>query len=305
MTDPFVVPEALGGERLDRVVAIVADASRAEVTRWISSGRVSIDGTAVTDRSMRVTAGMQLGIDQPERIEQRPRGAPDVRFAVVHSDDDVIVVDKPAGLVVHPGHGHPGGTLVNGLLARYPEVARVGDPQRPGIVHRLDRGTSGLLVVARSERSHRALVDALARHEVRRSYLAVVLGHPESGRGLIDAPIGRSPSHATRMAVVSGGRAARTRYEVLERFTRPRRAALLRFDLETGRTHQIRVHGAAIGHPVLGDSTYGGGTSTVGLARPFLHAAALAFVHPGSGEELSFESELPEDLTAVLATFQG
>ena len=181
----------------------------------------------------------------------------DVRY----EDDDVLVVAKPAGLVVHPGAGHPDGTLVNGLLALDPEIAGTGDPQRPGIVHRLDRDTSGLLVVARSPRAYEALVAALGAHEVSREYLALVWGHLDAPRGVIDAPIGRSVRRPTRMAVREGGRRARTAYEVQAEFTSPE-VSLVRASLETGRTHQIRVHLQAIGHPVVGDAAYGGARSS-------------------------------------------
>jgi 23S rRNA pseudouridine1911/1915/1917 synthase len=210
-----------------------------------------------------------------------------------------VVVAKPAGLVVHPGAGHHGGTLVNGLLHRYPEVAGVGDPTRPGIVHRLDRDTSGLLVVARSERAHRALVAALAERRVEREYDALVWGVPDAPRGVVDAPIGRSDARRTRMAVREGGRDARTAYTLVESFASPR-CSLLRCRLETGRTHQIRVHLAAIGHPVVGDVAYGGARAGLALDRPFLHAGRLAFDHPVTGRRVELDEPLPADLAAVL-----
>jgi 23S rRNA pseudouridine1911/1915/1917 synthase len=207
----------------------------------------------------------------------------------------VVVVDKPAGLVVHPGHGQPRGTLVNGLVARYDDLP--GDPERPGVVHRIDKGTSGLIVVARSERAWNALRTQVAAHEMDRAYLALVAGHPESSQGLIDAPLARHPTDPLRRAVVPSGKPARTRYRVMERCAAG--TALLRCELETGRTHQIRVHLAAIGHPVVGDVRYGGARLDIG--RPFLHAAELGFDHPVSGERLSFTAPLPADLAATLA----
>ena len=211
-------------------------------------------------------------------MDRCPRGGraarvpiPTVPIVVVYEDDDLVVVDKPAGLVVHPGAGHRDGTLVNGLLARY-DLAAVGEPARPGIVHRLDRETSGLLVVARTPAAYDGLVRALAAHEVERRYDAVVVGAPESTHGTVDAPIGRSVRNPTRMAVRTGGREARTHYEVVDRYDDTARLAV---SLETGRTHQIRVHLAAIGHPVLGDPVYG--RTDPRIARPFLHAAELAF----------------------------
>ena len=195
---------------------------------------------------------------------------------------------------------HADGTLVNGLLARYPELAGVGDPGRPGIVHRLDKGTSGLLVVARTQAAYDGLVAQLAAHTAERRYLALVWGHPASAAGLVDAPIGRSPRDPLKMAVVADGREARTRYQVRETFDRPAPTALLDCRLETGRTHQIRVHLAAIGHPVVGDATYGGVRPALDVPRPFLHAYRLSFDHPATGERLTFESPLPADLATIL-----
>jgi 23S rRNA pseudouridine1911/1915/1917 synthase len=218
---------------------------------------------------------------------------------VVHEDADVVVVDKPPGLVVHPGAGHSDGTLVNGLVARYPEIAGVGDPGRPGIVHRLDRDTSGLLAVARSATAYEALTAALAERRVTRAYLALVHGLPDADEGLVDAPVGRSTRDKTRMSVSARGREARTRYAVEARYP-DRGVTLLRCTLETGRTHQIRVHLEAIGHPVVGDERYGGERGDVRAPRVFLHATHLAFAHPVDGMALAFDSPLPPDLTAVL-----
>ena len=199
---------------------------------------------------------------------------------------------------MHPGAGHAHGTLVQGLLARFPELAAVGDPARPGIVHRLDRDTSGLLVVARSTTAYEHLVHALAERDVERRYVTLVRGIPEARRALIDAPIGRSTRRRTQMAVRAEGRDARTSYEVVASGSD---VALLVCRLETGRTHQIRVHLAAIGHPVVGDTVYGGGAPAPPATRPFLHAEALTLDHPVTGERCSFEAELPDDLAAALA----
>ena len=294
------VPEALDGQRIDRVVAMVAGCSRTEAAAWIDEGRVGVGGEMVTVRSTHVATGDSLVIDAPEAVDETPQADPGIEIPVVHLDDDVIVVDKPAGLVVHPGAGHVDGTMVNGLLARFPEIAGVGDAARPGIVHRLDRGTSGLLVVARTARAYDALVTALAAHSMERRYDTVVHGHPEADRGLVDAPIGRSGRDATRMAVSRRGKEARTRYEVVTRFNEPLHVARLTCTLETGRTHQIRVHLSAIGHAVLGDGRYGGHPAGFALSRPFLHAASLAFAHPITGDALAFTSPLPADLQAVL-----
>ena len=224
-----------------------------------------------------------------------------VRFTVVHEDDQLIIVDKPAGLVVHPGAGNEHGTLVNGLLARYPELRGVGEDHRPGIVHRLDVGTSGLLAVARTERAYRELVAALASRDVGRVYRTLVWGHPANPVGVVEAPIGRDHRDPTRMAVVVDGRPSRTRYRVLRQYSTPVAASSVECRLETGRTHQIRVHLAAIGHPVVGDATYGGVRPGISCPRPFLHAARLELDHPVTGESLEFESPLPADLAAVEA----
>ncbi len=299
------VPDALGGERLDRVVAMITGLSRSEVVALIAAGGVSVDDAVAAKGSVKLAAGARLEVEAPDDTgPPTPEPEPDVAVTVVAADDDVIVVDKPADLVVHPGAGHQRGTLVAGLLARFPEIAEVGDPQRPGIVHRLDRGTSGLLVVARTPRAYESLVAQLSDRSVERRYRSLVWGHPESPRGVVDAPIGRSPRHPTQMAVVADGKEARTRYEVVATFTEPTDTALVVCRLETGRTHQIRVHLGAIGHRVVGDDRYQGIRESIDLHRPFLHAERLAFDHPGSGERVVFDSELPADLAAVLAALR-
>ena len=300
------IPAALDGERLDRVVALVTGLSRAEATDAIAAGTVVLDGTVATSGKVRVHADQDLAIAVAigSRVTAPPAAEPDVALVVVHADADVIVIDKAAGLVVHPGAGIAHGTLVNGLLARFPEIAAVGEPDRPGIVHRLDRGTTGLLMVARTERAYRSLVAQLADRRAGRRYLAVACGAPEAATGLIDAPLGRSDRDRTRIAVRSEGREARTRFEVLERFTHPLAASLLRCALETGRTHQIRAHLAAIGHPVLGDARYGGERPSPPVARPMLHASELSFDHPATGERVTFAVDLPVDFAGVLAALR-
>jgi len=294
--DALTVPESLAGERVDRAVALLTGWSRAEVQALLARGAVLVDGRAPA-KSHKLVAGAILELlEEPEAAG--PPGPEPVPVDVRVADDDVLVVHKPAGLVVHPGAGHEHGTLVNGLLARFPELATVGEPSRPGIVHRLDRDTSGLLVVARSGSAYDALVGALAAHEIERRYLALVRGVPDAARAIIDAPIGRAARHRTQMAVRAAGRPARTRYEV--RATDPeQRVALLECELETGRTHQIRVHLAAIGHPVVGDPVYGTGGDDA--PRPFLHAYALAFAHPRTGARVEAQAALPEELAGVLA----
>jgi 23S rRNA pseudouridine1911/1915/1917 synthase len=298
----FVVPDALAGQRVDRAVAMVTGWSRAEVQAVADRGEITVDGRVVA-KSRKLVAGERVEVlGRP--VAAAPPGPEAVPVDVVYADADVIVVDKPAGLVVHPGAGHDHGTLVHGLLARYPELAGVGEADRPGIVHRLDRETSGLMVVARTGPAYDALVDALAARAVTRDYDALVWGHPENPRGVIDAPIGRSVTRRTRMAVRTEGREARTVYEVEEWFGGPE-AARLRCRLETGRTHQIRVHLSAIGHPVVGDGSYGGRRPGIDLDRPFLHAEHLAYAPPVSGALLEFRASLPAELDEVLVRLRA
>lgn len=295
-----VVPPALAGQRLDRVVALVADVSRAEAAALVTGGAVAVDGRPATKVSEKVAEGATVDVEVAAAVDATLQPDPAVDVRTVHVDDEVVVVDKQPDLVVHPGAGHATGTLVGGLLARFPDIAEVGDPERPGIVHRLDRDTSGLLVVARTRRAYDSLVGQLSARTVERRYQALVAGHPDPPRGMVDAPIGRSPRQPTLMAVRADGKEARTRYEVVEAFTEPQAIALVECRLETGRTHQIRVHMRAIEHPIVGDTRYGGGRTRVACPRPFLHAAELAFLHPATGERVAFSSPLPADLAAVL-----
>jgi 23S rRNA pseudouridine1911/1915/1917 synthase len=293
----FPVPASLAGERVDRTVALLTGWSRADVAGMIDAGSVRVDGKPVA-KSRRLVEGEEIEVEgEPEA--DAPPGPEPVDFTVVHADDDLVVIVKPAGLVVHPGAGHQEGTLAGGLLHRFPEIASVGDPMRPGIVHRLDRDTSGLMVVARSPRAYDSLTAALAAREIERRYLALAWGRFDARRGTIDAPIGRSATRRTRMAIRETGKDARTGYEVLTQYDHPV-CALVECRLETGRTHQIRVHLAAIDHPVVGDGTYGGDRNPLQPGRPFLHAHALAVAHPASGERLEFTDPLPPELAAVL-----
>lgn len=308
MDEPFRVPSALDGERLDRTLALLTGLSRREVNALLDAGKVSVGGHLTTSRSRKVRDGEEVAVHGPlPSGERQPLEAePTVDVPVLWSDEDVVVVDKPAGLVVHPGAGSRHGTLVQGLLARFPDIAGAGgDVDRPGIVHRLDKGTSGLLVVARTPEAFASLGTQIANRTVGREYLALVLGTIDSDEGLIDAPLGRSDVEATRMRVQSGGRPARTEYEVVERYIEPAEATLVTCRLQTGRTHQIRVHFASIGHAVVGDERYGsrklGNWEPLPRGRPFLHAAKLEFDHPKTGERLRFNSPTPSDLTAVLA----
>lgn len=295
-----VVPEALDGERLDRVVAMLDGCSRSAAATMIAAGDVSLDGKPVTQRSVRLSTGQRVVFAPTQEEVVTLDADPQVVFEVVHTDEHIIVVNKPAGLIVHPGAGRPDKTLVNGLLARFPEIDGVGQEGRPGIVHRLDGETSGLLVVARTAEAYEVLTAAMARHDVERIYAAVVHGVMADDRGVVDAPIGRSTQRRTRMAVLTDGREARTHYEVRARTYEEPAASYLQCQLETGRTHQIRVHLSAIGHPVLGDPTYGDRASRAGFDRVALHAERLGFVHPVSGEQVAFEAPIPADLQGLL-----
>jgi 23S rRNA pseudouridine1911/1915/1917 synthase len=302
--DPLVVevPPLLAGVRVDRAVAMLADVSRTAAAGLIAGGSVSVDEVVVTVGRHTLREGARLTIRLPEAVTDGVEAEAGVEFRVVHADTQVAVVDKPAGLVVHPGAGHRRGTLVGGLLWRFPDLAALvasgacpGD--RPGIVHRLDKGTSGLLVVARTEPAYHALVAQLAERSMERRYLALVKGVVADGRGEIDAPIGRSSRTPTKMAISASGRSARTAYTVLERRGE---TTLVELSLQSGRTHQIRVHMAAIGHPVVGDARYGVADAQLGSGRFFLHAFRLAFRHPASGERMEFSAPLPADLRTYL-----
>jgi 23S rRNA pseudouridine1911/1915/1917 synthase len=287
------VPKSAAGERLDRFLASLPDVgSRGVAERILEAGGVLVDGREL-GKSHRLTGGEQVEFEPPERGTAEL--APEVMdLSIAYEDEHLVVVDKPAGLVVHPAPGHATGTLVHGLLAH--EISG-GDAERPGIVHRLDRDTSGLMVVARTEEAHRRLEQLVRRRALERGYLALVVGRPRSRRGRIEAPIGRDRRDPMRHSLdTDTPRDAVTHFELVELLPRH---ALLEIRLETGRTHQIRVHLAAVGLPVAGDRVYGR-PRELGLERQFLHAARLAFPHPFSGETVETESPLPPDLVATL-----
>lgn len=295
------IPHPLDGERVDRVVAMLIDISRAAAADAISNGLVQLEGVVVNKPSQRVVAGQLLAVD-PAVLEPAAELAadPSVELNLLHVDDDVLVIDKAVGQVVHPGAGHTSGTIAQGVLAAFPEVRSVGEPDRPGIVHRLDRGTSGVFVVARTERGYESLSRQLRERAVHRRYITVAWGTPKTARGVVEAPIGRAVRDPTRMVVREDGKAARTSYSVLASWRDPV-ASVFSCVLDTGRTHQIRVHMEAINHPVIGDPRYGGGRDGLGIDRPALHASELGFDHPGTGERLQFVSPLPKDITALFA----
>jgi 23S rRNA pseudouridine1911/1915/1917 synthase len=303
----IAVPSALAGERIDRVVALLTGSTRAEASALIAGANVKIDGVVTTKGSVRVAEGSVIDVTIDAPVAREVLAAdPTVAVVVVHEDADLVVVDKPAGLVVHPGAGNRTGTLVQGLLARYPEIALIGDPARPGIVHRIDKDTSGLLAVARSPLGFLHLSAQIAAHAVTRRYLALVWGHPDAPRGMIDAPIGRSARTPTRMAVSARGREARTTYEVVDTHDDPAAVSLLACTLDTGRTHQIRVHLQTIGHPVVGDRRYGGHREPfTDLRRFFLHAEHLELDHPATGERVAFDSPLPPELDRLISQLRA
>ncbi|HEX2588892.1 MAG TPA: RluA family pseudouridine synthase [Gaiellales bacterium] len=290
------VPEEAAGSRLDRFLAALDEVgSRAAAERLIESGAVTVDGTAAR-KSLRLSEGQRVSFPEPEPATTALEPV-DLDILVLYRDDHLLVVDKPAGLLVHPVPGFNGPTLVHGLLH---EVG--GDGIRPGIVHRLDRDTSGLLVVARDDRTLARLQSLLRRRRISRSYAALVRGRPASRRGTIEAPIGRDRRDPTRVSLDSDvARPAVTHFSIAELLAHH---TLLDVELETGRTHQIRVHLAAIGLPVVGDPVYGHGPE-LGLERQFLHAARLRFPHPQTGEEIDVSSPLPADLEQALATARG
>jgi len=293
------VPDTAAGERLDRFLASLPEiGSRAVAERLLRGGGVLVDGTARA-KSAKLAGGEELEFEPPAPPTS-DLVAEAMNLVVPYEDEHLLVVDKPAGLVVHPAPGHASGTLVHGLLAY--DVEGGDEPDRPGIVHRLDRDTSGLMVVARSPKAHRRLQEMVQAREVTREYVALVVGRPRSRRGTIDAPIGRDRSDPLRHSLdTDSPRDAVTHFEVEEVFPRH---ALLRVTLETGRTHQIRVHLAAIDLPVAGDPLYGR-AGDLGLERQFLHAARLAFPHPVTGEPVEVSSPLPADLEQALATLRG
>lgn len=284
--------------RLDQYLAgLDTGMTRSRLSRLIVEGQVLVNGGPAKP-SHKVRAGDRISLSVPP---PRPSsvGPQEIPVTVVYQDASVVVIDKPAGLAVHPGPGHPDMTLVNALLAMCPDIQGIGGEIRPGIVHRLDKDTSGLMMVAKTHQAHNDLSSQIKSRQVTKGYLALVEGTPKQLHGKVDAPVGRHPRRRTRMAVVVGGKEARTNYKVIHQVAG---YSLLEIYLETGRTHQIRVHMAYLGHPLLGDTTYGRSSSLVN--RHFLHAFHLGFKHPVNGESLEFKIDLPSDLTPVLDALQ-
>lgn len=292
----YPVPEGLEGQRLDQALARMLGLSRTRAAELVDQALVTVDGQLVP-KSARVVTDQTVTVTDLDR-PAAPR--PLMDLPVLYADDDIIVVDKPVGMAVHASPGWEGPTVVDALAAAGYQVAEVGSEERYGVVHRLDVGTSGVMVVAKSPRAYTALKRAFKQREVDKTYHALVQGHPDPAAGTVDAPIGRDPRHAHRFAVTTDGRPSVTHYETLEGH---RYASLLEVGLETGRTHQIRVHMAAVNHPCCGDLTYGADptlTRRLGLERQWLHAVRLGFRHPGTGQQVEFVSEYPADLQEAL-----
>ena len=298
------VPDGLEGERVDTALARLLGVSRTRSADLAESGLVRVDG-AVVGKSERLAAGAWLEVvlaDQPDHVPVPPVVVEGL--SILHDDADVVVVDKPVGVAAHPSPGWSGPTVIGHLAAAGLQVSTSGAAERAGVVHRLDVGTSGVMVVAKSERAYTVLKRAFKQRNVEKVYHALVQGHPDPLSGTVDAPVGRHPRHDHRWAVVAGGKPAVTHYETLEAH---RFASLLEVRLETGRTHQIRVHMSALRHPCVGDLTYGADptlAATTGLTRQWLHAVRLGFEHPGTGSWVEYESPYPPDLEHALAVIR-
>ena len=293
------------GERVDRVIAFFSGLSRSKVSDLISKRLILRNGIPIKKGSEIVHTNDEISMPNlvDEAVEEIASDE-SIDFEVVFEDDSVIVVSKPSGLIVHPGSGIANGTLVNGLAAQFPDLREIGDPTRLGLVHRLDKGTSGLLIVARTPEALENLKFQMQERHVHRQYFAIVAGHVESNKGVVDAPLGRDPKNPLKRAVINSGKYARTHYEIDQKYESPFKVSMLNCRLETGRTHQIRVHLAAIGHPVLGDELYGGRTSFNIENRLALHAQMLTFLHPKTKNLMNFESPLPVELTSMKDTFR-
>lgn len=289
----IIIEEALENTRLDRIVSMHrADVSRTELQKWIKEGYILVNGKTLKP-NYRVSAGDQITIEEPEEAELI---AEDLELDIVYEDEDVLVVNKRRGMVVHPAHAHTGGTLVNGLIHHTNTLSDVGGPLRPGIVHRTDKDTSGLLMVAKTNEAHESLVNQLVEKTVKRVYIALVHGHIAHSHGKIDAPIGRDEQQRQKMTVTDRGKNAVTHFKVFEQFED---YTLVECQLETGRTHQIRVHMEYIGHPLAGDTRYGR-QHTLPFGGQVLHAKTLGFIHPSSKEYMEFTVAPPEDFQEIV-----
>ena len=299
----FVISDTQQGRRLDVVLAEKTKPleSRANIQRSIRAGLISIDGITTTRSSTKVISGQIIRVKPPKDYLAPAITPSELSLDIVFEDDDIAIIDKPSGMVVHSGAGHLTDTMANAAVTRWPKISSVGDADRPGIVHRLDRDTSGLLIIALNPTAYNNLTLMIKKHEIERIYTALVHGHPTSSTGTIDAPIGRDPHHRTRQAVNEGGRPALTHYEVIREIGQ---FSFIKVRLETGRMHQIRVHMTAIGHPIVGDQTYGKREGIANLSRQFLHASKLTFNHPISSEKISVTSKLPDDLQSAISLME-
>ena len=301
MTRELTAATEHAGVRLDTFLSADGALTRSQAARLIAEGRVRVNGKPAA-KSARLSGGETVTVDVPQ-LRETALPPQDIPLDVVYEDDDVIVVNKPTGLVVHPAPGHPDGTLVNALLHHCGDsLSGIGGEKRPGIVHRIDRDTSGLIIAAKNDAAHLALSAQLKDHSLSRTYECLVTGNMKQDSGTVDAPIGRSSADRKKMAVVPTGRRAVTHWEVIARYPG---VTHLRCRLETGRTHQIRVHMAYIGHPILGDTVYGAKKPVPGLTGQCLHAAGLRFVHPRTGEPVELHCPLPPEFTAMLQKLQS
>ena len=301
MTRELTAATEHAGVRLDAFLSADGSLTRSQAARLIAEGRVRVNGKPAA-KSARLSGGETVTVDVPQ-LRETALPPQDIPLDVVYEDDDVIVVNKPTGLVVHPAPGHPDGTLVNALLHHCGDsLSGIGGEKRPGIVHRIDRDTSGLIIAAKNDAAHLALSAQLKDHSLSRTYECLVTGNMKQDSGTVDAPIGRSSADRKKMAVVPTGRRAVTHWEVVARYPG---VTHLRCRLETGRTHQIRVHMAYIGHPILGDTVYGAKKPVPGLTGQCLHAAGLRFVHPRTGEPVELHCPLPPEFTAMLQKLQS
>ena len=301
MTRELTAATEHAGVRLDAFLSADGALTRSQAARLIAEGRVRVNGKPAA-KSARLSGGETVTVDVPQ-LRETTLPPQDIPLDVVYEDDDVIVVNKPTGLVVHPAPGHPDGTLVNALLHHCGDsLSGIGGEKRPGIVHRIDRDTSGLIIAAKNDAAHLALSAQLKDHSLSRTYECLVTGNMKQDSGTVDAPIGRSSADRKKMAVVPTGRRAVTHWEVVARYPG---VTHLRCRLETGRTHQIRVHMAYIGHPILGDTVYGAKKPVPGLTGQCLHAAGLRFVHPRTGEPVELHCPLPPEFTAMLQKLQS
>ncbi len=303
-----IIPGELDGLRLDRVLGeLFPNHSRSALARLVLAGRVRVNGHAASKPSQKISGAQRIELDVPEATASTVESQ-DLPLTILFDDADVVVVDKPAGLVVHPAAGHTDGTLVNALLFHVRDLSGIGGELRPGIVHRLDKDTSGVMIIAKNDEAHRKLTAEWNTERVQKEYLALVYGTPSNDRGTIDAPIGRDPRDRKRMAIVDSGRRAITDYEIVERL---RGTSLVRCRLRTGRTHQIRVHMKHLGHPIVGDPVYSGPQwkgiaekkvqrALSALTRQMLHAERLTFAHPKTGASISVRSEMPADMREVI-----